>query len=59
MITVQCNTCGKDFNVDTRKYNNYKKHGWNFYCSDCKYGSGINIVLKCPICGKEFTRKQW
>lgn len=56
-MEVQCNCCNKIFEVDTRKYNSYKKHGWNFYCPDCKnIGRRKRVIIKCSNCGKEIER---
>lgn len=59
MIEVQCTDCGVTFEVDARKYNSYKKRGYNFYCSKCRKRSNRKTTLICPVCGKEFIRPNW
>lgn len=56
-MKVECHNCKIEIEVDTRKFNLYKKHGWNFYCENCKHRR-LNTVIKdiCPVCGKEFIR---
>lgn len=50
-----CKRCGKEIEVDTRKYNNYIKRGYNFYCEDCR-PIRTHIEHICAKCGKYFTR---
>lgn len=52
---TKCNRCSKEIEVDTRKYNHYIKHGWNFYCDSCR-SIRTHIQHTCAYCGKSFTR---
>lgn len=52
-----CKRCNKKIEVDTRKFNLYNKHNWNFYCKDCKdVGRRKRITLTCAYCEKVFER---
>lgn len=59
MILVRCKSCNKEIEVDTRKFNLYTKHGWNFYCENCRnIGRRKRIKHTCAHCGREFERIQ-
>ena len=57
ILQVECKSCGKQTEVDLRKYNLYKKYEWDFHCPDCKNQKREGrITDTCPVCGKTFTR---
>lgn len=58
-MIVECNSCKIKFEVDTRKYNSYRKNGWNFYCKNCGKPKAKVEVYKCPQCGQKFERKSY
>lgn len=56
-IEVICHSCNSRFEVEIRKFNSYRKHGWNFYCSNCKNRKRLTTIKEiCPVCNKEFIR---
>lgn len=59
-ITVQCFTCKKKFNIDSKKYAYNIRHNCHFYCSsECQYeNKKTGEIVKCKACGKEIYRRK-
>ena len=55
---VTCNNCNKKFSIELRKYNEYIKNNWNFYCCKlCKSQARTKaIYLTYANCGKTIIR---
>lgn len=55
---VTCNNCNKKFSIELRKYNEYVKNNWNFYCcKQCKSQARTKAIqLTCANCGKIIIR---
>lgn len=56
MVTVNCAKCGKEFEVELRKYNASKKENSNFYCSNECYSHRGSQLCECANCGKLIWR---
>ena len=58
MITVTCCKCGKEYDIELKKYNAKTKEGSNFYCSkECKHHKN-SVLCQCATCGKPVWRTQ-
>ena len=56
MITVKCVVCGKDYQIELKRYNQKIKENTAFYCSnECRTHKGSQLC-KCATCGKEIWR---
>ena len=56
MVKVNCAKCGKEFEVELKKYNASKKENSSFYCSKECYSHIGSQLCKCANCGKEVWR---
>ena len=53
MKTVNCAVCGKEYNIEIKRYNQKIKENTAFYCSDeCRKHKG-SVLCQCATCGKE------
>lgn len=56
MQKVSCSVCGKEYEIDIKRYNQKIKNGIAFYCSDlCRSHKG-SVLCNCATCGKEIWR---
>ena len=56
MKKVRCSVCGKEYEIELKRYNQKIKDGTAFYCSkECKSHKG-SILCKCANCGKEIWK---
>ena len=53
---VQCVVCGKEYEIELKRYNAKNKEGSAFYCSkDCYHHKG-SVQCNCANCGKEIWK---
>lgn len=61
MKKVNCVVCGKEYEIELKRYNAKIKENSAFYCSsECRSHKG-SILCKCATCGKEVwkTKSQY
>lgn len=58
MVKVNCDVCGKEYEIELKRYNQKLKDGTKFYCSSsCRLHRG-SMLCNCATCGKEIWRRQ-
>lgn len=59
-VSVECARCSISFESDLRRVNEYKKKGWNHYCSDECHGlkKARQIERPCGTCGVLVSRDE-
>ena len=56
MIKVNCVVCGKEYEIDVKRYNQKLKDHTAFYCSDlCRSHKG-SVLCNCATCGKKMWK---
>lgn len=58
VVTVECSVCGKEYEIELKRYNAKIKEGSAFYCSkECLSHKG-SVLCHCANCGKEVWRRR-